>query len=511
MADREDVGLILITICFVVVVGGAAGVFYVRQAMTRATPTPVAPFGAAMPNQNPNWVWTSPQQLAIDQFTDQIRDDPSSFVAFLGRAQAYERLRSHPNALDDYNTALQLDPTSLEALRGRSRVHTTLGDHELALQDITKVIDNVAATTDDYAARANINTLHQEFAEAVADYDTAMKLDPTNMSYVRQRAWAALNAGQYEKAVDDYSRMLELDPDEHHAHHSRGFAKFHLGDYDGAIKDLRRAVRTSPNNAHSRADLARFLHADGQPKKAMREADRAVEDQQISETQGFWVRARIHRDLGHFDAALKDVQSALRWDPNSSFLHRELAWVHWAEGDHEAAIAPFTKATELEPSGMYGHLGLGVMYYHLSRWSDAQDSLRRAIEVADEPTDYAHFYLYLSHVRAGDRAAADEMIAVYAQDREPIDDGDWPGRIVAFLLHDLTEGELLKAAQLSTQRPTAERLCEANFYVGSLRLVEGNRDGAVKAFRNCIKQGATGFYEHNSARSDLRTLGEDLD
>ena len=69
MADREDVGLIVISICFVVVVGGAAGIFYLRQSATSTTRTPATPYGAAMPNQNPNWAWTSPEQLAIDQFT----------------------------------------------------------------------------------------------------------------------------------------------------------------------------------------------------------------------------------------------------------------------------------------------------------------------------------------------------------------------------------------------------------------------------------------------------------
>ncbi|MEE9129849.1 MAG: tetratricopeptide repeat protein [Phycisphaerales bacterium] len=510
MDDREDVGLILLSIGFVVLLGGAAGVFYLRQSMNQATSTPVTPYGQAMPNRNFTGTWTSPDQAKIDQYTDQIEADPSSFGAFLGRADAYRRTLNYQAALDDYNSAIGLDPSSLEALRGRAAVHPILGAHDLALQDITTVVESGAATSGDYASRANINRQLGNFAEAVTDYDTALDLDPTNISYVGQRAWVALSAGQYEKAVDDYSRMLQIDPDEPYARHNRGFAKFQLRDYDGAIKDLRRAVRMSPNNAIAHADLARILHADGRLKDAMKQADRAVDLQQISQTRGFWVRARVHRDLGHVDAALRDLESALRWEPKSSFLHREQAWVHWAEGDHDAAIAPFTKATELAPSDMYGHLGLGVMYYHRGRWGDAQASLRRAIEVADESTDYAHFYLYLSYARAGDRAGADEMIAAHAQDREPIRDGDWPGRIVAFLATELSEGDLLKAARVPAGQPATERLCEAHFYIGSLQLIESDRDGAVRAFRLCTEQGATSFYEHHSARSELRALGEDL-
>ncbi len=510
MADRQDVGLILISIGFIVVVGGAAGMFYLRQTMNQATPTPVTPYGRAMPNQNFPGRWTSPDQAKIDQYTAELEADPSSFSAFLGRAEARRRTLNYQAALDDYNSALQLDPTSVEALRGRAAVRMIWGEHDLALQDITTVVESRAATSDDYAARAKFNMQLGNFAEAVTDYDTALELDPKNIGYVRQRAWVALSAGQYEQAVDDYSRMLEIDPDEPYARHNRGFAKFHLRDYDGAIKDLRRDVRMSPNNALAHADLARILHADGRLKDGLKAADRAVDLQQISETRGFWVRARLHRDLGHFDAALNDLESALRWDPKSSFLHCEQAWVQWAKGDHEAAIAPFTEATELAPSDTYGHLGIGVMYYHLGRWSDAQASLRRAIEVADESADYAHFYLYLSYARAGDRAGADELIAAHAQDREPIRDGDWPGRIVGFLATELSEGELLEAAQLPAAQPATERLCEAHYYIGSLQLIDGDRDGAVRAFRQCTEQGTTNFYEHHSARSELRALGEDL-
>ena len=62
MADREDIGLILLSIGFVVVLGGAAGIFYLRQSMNQATSTPMTPFGPAMPNQNLTGTWTSPDQ-----------------------------------------------------------------------------------------------------------------------------------------------------------------------------------------------------------------------------------------------------------------------------------------------------------------------------------------------------------------------------------------------------------------------------------------------------------------
>ena len=165
MADREDVGLILISIGFVVVVGGVAGVFYLRQSISQATLTP------AMPTQNPAWTWTSPEQAKIDQYSDQIETDPSSFRAFLGRAEAHLRIRNYQAALDDYNSAIQLDPSSLKALRGRAAVSAKL----LLLPTEQYLAMSVFVPTDKNVSPRSMNAQSCSKLEHVATIRTSTK------------------------------------------------------------------------------------------------------------------------------------------------------------------------------------------------------------------------------------------------------------------------------------------------------------------------------------------------
>ena len=47
--------------------------------------------------------------------------------------------------------------------------------------------------------------------QAVADFTTVLKLDPTNVNAFFNRGSAYDSLGQYEKAVADYTHALDLD------------------------------------------------------------------------------------------------------------------------------------------------------------------------------------------------------------------------------------------------------------------------------------------------------------
>lgn len=61
--------------------------------------------------------------------------------------------------------------------------------------------------------------------QAVADFTTVLKLDPSNVNAYFNRGSAYDSLGQYEKAVADYTHALDLDsssaePDQSSGEHS---------------------------------------------------------------------------------------------------------------------------------------------------------------------------------------------------------------------------------------------------------------------------------------------------
>jgi len=61
-------------------------------------------------------------------------------------------------------------------------------------------------------------------------------------------------------------------------------------------------------------------------------------------------------------------------------------------GDHEAAIVPLSKARDLEPDKASIREALGIAYFRLRRWVEAETEFRAVLDLS--PTDdYAHYAL----------------------------------------------------------------------------------------------------------------------
>lgn len=67
--------------------------------------------------------------------------------------------------------------------------------------------------------------------QAVADFTTVLKLDPTNVNAYFNRGSAYDSLGQYEKAVADYTRALDLDSSSPDPDKSAGRMCFHVQQY----------------------------------------------------------------------------------------------------------------------------------------------------------------------------------------------------------------------------------------------------------------------------------------
>ena len=54
----------------------------------------------------------------------------------------------------------------------------------------------------------------------------------------------------------------------------------------------------------------------------------------------------------------------------------------------------------------------------------------------------------------------------------------------------------------------SQALCEAQFFIGERKLLEGDKAGARRSFRACVDRGQQGVFEDDLARLRLIVLGE---
>lgn len=152
-------------------------------------------------------------------------------IAWTGEAEQYLRqadgLLYSQGRLDEavvaYDRAIDLDPKLVQAYIGRGEAYRRLG----------------------------------EWDKAIADAETAMRLDPGSFCLdsgrfcpwgaYHQRAQARMVLGDYEGAVADLSRVIELDPTVASAYLNRAVAHCNLKEFVEALADADRAIELDPD------------------------------------------------------------------------------------------------------------------------------------------------------------------------------------------------------------------------------------------------------------------------
>lgn len=161
------------------------------------------------------------------------------------------------------------------------------------------------------AAHFNLALLYKKnkrFADAVASYDEAVKLDIKNV----QEVWSNMGVlysemRQAGKAAEMFERVLEVDPDYGPALFNRAGLFEEAGERQPAIELYRRILATDPGNAAALARLAyadKITDADDPLISSLNEAvDTAKEDQPAAREELSFALGKALDDVGKYDEA----------------------------------------------------------------------------------------------------------------------------------------------------------------------------------------------------------------
>ena len=139
-------------------------------------------------------------------------------------------------------------------------------------------------------------------------------------------------------------------------------------------------------------------------------------------------------------------------------------------------------------------------------WQDAAADFRRSIEFSTGDKPYPQIYAWLSRAHLGETAAADKKMAAYFEQRPKTVTNKWVGEVAAYLLGSRTEADLLAAAVSSDATKDKEQHCDAWFYIGTKKMLAGNRTAAAEDFQRCRATALKTFVEYEIAGSELKGL-----
>jgi tetratricopeptide (TPR) repeat protein len=127
-----------------------------------------------------------------------------------------------------------------------------------------------------YEGRGRIALRHGDLRRAIADFDEAIRLNPSRASLFRDRAKARRQNGEPQLAIADYDEAIALDPRLAAPYRERGLALAAMGDLDRAILSYSTAIRLDPADAQARLDRGLAFLARGQDDDARADFEAAL-------------------------------------------------------------------------------------------------------------------------------------------------------------------------------------------------------------------------------------------
>jgi tetratricopeptide (TPR) repeat protein len=184
---------------------------------------------------------------AIADYSRAIALDPRYTVALSNRATAYRRVGDHAKAIADYDRLIALDPNGATSWVERGATYFEARQDERGLQDYDQAVRIAGEYAWPWSARCWARGVAGRLQEALADCNTALRIDPnedegTNQSAFANRGVVRLKLKDYDAAIADFDASLSHDPHLARALYGRGIARSKTGDAKGGEADLAAAI-----------------------------------------------------------------------------------------------------------------------------------------------------------------------------------------------------------------------------------------------------------------------------
>jgi tetratricopeptide (TPR) repeat protein len=249
-------------------------------------------------------VATGRNDLAIDQLSTLLSQQPSDSAAWFDRGRIHQREDRHEAALSDYNMAIRWEPAHVEAHFNRAQMLAALRRNEEAIAAYGRVIVLQPDLVDARLNRAMLLRERGDLSAASSDIAHALRYRPNDARVLCLQGLLEMGTGHHDAASEAFMRSIEADPSLADPWANRAILAIRRGDLRAALHDLTKALAL-------REDAA-ILYNRGRAFESRRQWQKAADDYSRALVLDGGNREAINRGYRRCLEALSRIKSRSR-------------------------------------------------------------------------------------------------------------------------------------------------------------------------------------------------------
>lgn len=356
---------------------------------------------------------------AIEDFTVALTQDPANLDALVYRGEAYIQRGDIESGDADFDAALATRTDDAFVYRRRGRAFYRIGELARAEEAYTRSI-SLKPSARAHFLRGMARQSQERWAEALADFEAAVELDPSDWDALSHKAGALAALRRLDEALEAFRFVENKAPSDVHNYQVWSASMGMMGRYADGLPVVEKGLALDPSDVElllTSASLHTDLRRYGQALSLLQRAEDAsapswavafrrgrllwmTEDlegaetelsiaaSQASQVQRVAVanRATVRRGLGRYDDALEDYDKAISMaPPEAGLLVARGCLLHVLKRSDEALV-DFNQALQVDSTNISALKHRIDTYISKSQFEAAKQDLATLSSIAPDDT-----------------------------------------------------------------------------------------------------------------------------